>query len=31
MVAGLAGFECAPEDASEPKLEAIVMAWYEQR
>jgi FeS assembly protein IscX len=31
MVAGLAGFVCASEDASEPKLEAIVMAWYEQR
>jgi len=31
MVLGLAGFEGAPEEATETKLEAIVVAWHEQR
>jgi FeS assembly protein IscX len=30
MVVGLPGFESDPGDASEAKLEAIVVAWHEQ-
>jgi FeS assembly protein IscX len=30
MVVALPGFEGDPEDASETKLEAIVVAWHDQ-
>ena len=31
MVVALPGFDGVPEEASEPRLEAIVVAWHEQR